>query len=76
MCRQLSFVTAAVCEMYVFMANQKSLLKGLVFFLIGVFLFLERVCACNRLTVCVCIHFAAEWLSLGSGSLGASEIQT
>lgn len=67
---------ASLLLLFVFMANQKSLLKGLVFFLIGVFLFLERVCACNRLTACVCIHFAAEWLSLGSGSLGASEIQT
>lgn len=71
MCRQLSFVIAAVC----IYGESKKLAKRF-FFLIGVFLFLERVCACNRLTVCVCIHFAAEWLSLGSGSLGASEIQT
>lgn len=37
---------------------------------------MERVSVCNRLTVCFCIHFSAGWLSLGSGSLGATEIRT
>lgn len=38
----------------------------------GVFLFM----CMHIMDSCVCIHFSVGWLSLGFGSLGATEIQT